>query len=112
MLKRAYRVSKKEFDIVIETGKAVHSDFFWLRYVKSQEIATKIAVIAPKKIAKTAVLRNKIRRKVYEAIRPIYDSVKPGYIVIVSAKDLLVKNPNTNISIEVKKIFEKAKILA
>ena len=53
---------------------------------------TRIAVVVSKKVAKSAVERNRIRRRIYEALRKNLEYVpkKNDYIFVVFSKD--VKN--------------------
>ena len=52
---------------------------------------TRIAVVVSKKVTKTAVARNRIRRRVYEAIRSNFEYVplKRDYIFVVYSADAL-----------------------
>ncbi|MEY2664398.1 MAG: Ribonuclease [Candidatus Parcubacteria bacterium] len=56
-------------------GRLVHSRFFIIKVVKVDE-KSRFAVSAPKKVAKSAVDRNKIQRRTYSAIREIFFSKK------------------------------------
>ena len=51
---------------------------------------TRVAVVVSKKVAKSAVERNKIRRRVYEALRINFDDIpkKTDYIFVVYSKDI------------------------
>ena len=51
---------------------------------------TRVAVVVSKKVEKLAVDRNRIRRRVYEAIRVSFDNVprKRDYIFVVYSKDI------------------------
>ena len=52
---------------------------------------TRIAVVVSKKVCKTAVGRNRIRRRVYEAIRQNFEYVpkERDYIFVVYSADVL-----------------------
>lgn len=52
---------------------------------------TRVAVVVSKKVSKTAVSRNKIRRRVYEAIRENFEFVplERDYIFVVYSADVL-----------------------
>ena len=52
---------------------------------------TRVAVVVSKKVAKTAVRRNRIRRRIYEAIRQNFEFLpeKRDYIFVVYAEDVL-----------------------
>ncbi|OHA24667.1 MAG: hypothetical protein A3B11_00600 [Candidatus Taylorbacteria bacterium RIFCSPLOWO2_01_FULL_44_26] len=66
-------------------GRVAHSTFFTVRFVSSCS-DTRIAAVASKKIFKTAVSRNKMRRRIYEAVRPLYPRILQGMNVVVFGK--------------------------
>ena len=51
---------------------------------------TRIAVVVSKKVEKSAVRRNKIRRRIYEVLRTNLEAIpkKKDYIFVVYSKDL------------------------
>lgn len=52
---------------------------------------TRIAVVVSKKVEKTAVGRNRIRRRIYEALRVNFDLIprKMDYVFVVYSKDMM-----------------------
>ena len=52
---------------------------------------TRVAVVVSKKVNKTAVGRNRIRRRVYEAVRKNFEDVplKRDYVVVIYAPDVI-----------------------
>jgi len=73
-------------------------------------VSIKISAVAPKKVAPSAVLRNRIRRQIYEAVHPLKDSLVPNTSLIIFAKsDVLKVNLETMI-VDLKQLFSKAKI--
>lgn len=63
MLKKKQRLSRSEFTNLLKRGKRLHGDHFSLLYTPAEE--TKCGLVVSKKIAKKAVERNKLRRKIY-----------------------------------------------
>jgi ribonuclease P protein component len=47
---------------------------------------TKVSFVVSKKIAKTAVLRNSLRRKGYSAVEKLYPEIKKGFTLIFFVK--------------------------
>jgi ribonuclease P protein component len=88
MLSKANRLSVKEFDLVVKTGRESHSPFFTIKYIPASDF--KFSPTAPKRIFKTAVSRNLIRRRVYGAVRDILKTtkIKPNCIVLIIKKDI------------------------
>lgn len=110
MLPRSQKLSTKQLNLVMEKGKVVHSPFFWSRFIK-QDGELKIAVICPQKIAKTAVKKNLIRRKVYSAIDLFINNLELGYHVIVCVKEPILKASPIEICNQAKAIFVKSGIM-
>lgn len=44
---------------------------------------TRIAVIVSKKVAQTAVARNRIRRRIYAACHPLLPHLRDGYLCLI-----------------------------
>ena len=106
MLSKKKRVTKNVFQTIMEKGNVVSGSFFILRYFK-QELP-QYAIVAPKKIAKTAVKRNSLRRKGYNILRSY--EIKTGAGILFYKKEALSALP-----IEIKKdigfMLKKAKII-
>lgn len=83
MLKKKNRLSKKEFNRFFSSGKRHHSPTLLVVYVPHSEFHA--AVVVSKKIAKNAVKRNKIRRRVYGILHGLFKTsgVTGVYIVVV-----------------------------
>ncbi|MCF6183277.1 MAG: ribonuclease P protein component [Bacteroidales bacterium] len=62
--------SRKEISRVYKHGTSLYSDSFVLFFLKEEKLTThKFAVSVPKKLFKSAVKRNKIKRRVRESFR-------------------------------------------
>ena len=72
-------------------GKTVRRAGVSLVFTKNTRGFTRVAVVVSKKVAKSAVERNRIRRRLYEVIRVNFDLVprKMDYIFVVYTKDAL-----------------------
>lgn len=70
MLSRKYRFhSRGGVNFVYRHGKTVHTTNLALVYMSNQRGMRRFAVVVSKKVLKSAVGRNRIRRRIYEAIR-------------------------------------------
>ncbi|MDO8575158.1 MAG: ribonuclease P protein component [bacterium] len=69
MLDKKHRLTKKQFSEVFMRGSMIRSGIFMCKVLKDPSFKGLFAVSVPKKEVKTAVMRNKIRRRVYSAIR-------------------------------------------
>lgn len=76
---------------VYQKGKTVRKPNMSLVFCDNTKGFTRVAVVVSKKVAKTAVSRNRIRRRVYEAIRENFEYVplKRDYIFVVYSADIL-----------------------
>lgn len=95
MLARGFRLSKAtDFTRTYKYGKSYNHTDFYIKALAVQAPNSRFAVVAPKKISKRAVDRNRIRRRLYEIIRVNFGKIKPGYTIIVTAKtDISTLNP-------------------
>lgn len=91
-------------------GKVSHSLFFLLRTLIVGK-PTRVSVVVPQKIGKTAVIRNKLRRKVYEAVRPLFSLVAPDVYIIIFAKSSALSASFAELQREIRVAFVKAGVL-
>lgn len=110
MLPRSERISTELFKEVIQKGAIHHSDFLILRSQKTL-ILSRFGISVPKKVAKTAVLRNKIKRRLYPIIKSLKPRISIDTNTIVIAKSGLEKLNLKQTQDEVIKIFVKSGIL-
>jgi ribonuclease P protein component len=70
MLTRAHRFhGRNSLRGVYQNGKTARSPLVALKYMPSQRADYRTAVVVSRKVHKSAVARNRIRRRVYEAVR-------------------------------------------
>jgi ribonuclease P protein component len=74
---------RKDFDVVFRKGRALHNDLLVLRSVPNALEHNRYGFVTSKKVGK-AVVRNRVRRRLREAVRVL--PVEPGWDVVVSAK--------------------------
>jgi ribonuclease P protein component len=73
----------------------------------------KYAVIVSKRVSKSAVTRNRIRRRVYEWIRLNLNSINSDQLTLIYINsDSVAKMPHQDLSLELNSIFQKAKLLS
>jgi ribonuclease P protein component len=110
MLSKANRLSVKEFDLVVKTGREVCSPLFIIKYVPASNF--KFSPTAPKKIFKTAVARNRTRRMIYAAVREIVykKNIKPNTIVLIVKKDIKDIDSSRLISV-IRELFVQAHLI-
>ena len=72
-------------------GKTLRRSKMSLVFVENTRGFTRMSVVVSKKVEKTAVGRNRIRRRVYEALRKNLDYIpkKTDYIFVVFSRDVM-----------------------
>lgn len=91
MLKKEFRLRRaRDFALLSQRGFAVFSQYFTLRFRKHTQ-ATKIGFVASAKVFKTAVARNRVKRRLREAIRLIKEKWPAGYDILFIAKPEAVR---------------------
>jgi len=87
MLSKKYRVKKfKDFDELFEKGDFKSASSFYIKYAANNKNYSRISVVVPKKVAKLAITRNRIKRQLSEIVRLKYKEIKPGYNVLIVCK--------------------------
>ena len=74
-----------------QTGTTVRKTKASLVLAEITRGCTRVAVLGSKKVIKSAVGRNRIRRRVYEAVRKNFEYLpeKTDYIFVIFSKDIL-----------------------
>ena len=111
MLPKKIRLTTALFDQVYKLGKVQHSRSFLVRSTPLPSGSlSRFAVAVSKKVAPTAVLRNKIKRIVYNAVEGVcgQDSTpQPSCMTIFGVKSDISKVPSTEIIKEVESLLLK-----
>ena len=110
MLSKKYRFhSRGGVKYTYRHGKTLRTSNISLVYNHNSRGFQRFAVVVSKKVLKTAVGRNRIRRRVYEAIRaelPKYQA-KNDCIFIIYSKDFQ-KIPFSELQSEVRRLLEQS----
>lgn len=84
MLKKDNRLTKKkEFDNVFKVGKGCFTDILGVKYSKNQLNINKFGILVSNKVSKSAVVRNKIKRRIRAIIAKNESFLSVGYDLIV-----------------------------
>ena len=98
-------------DYLYRKGRSVRCEGVTLRYMDSKRGDYRLAVVVSKKVSKLAVVRNRIRRRVYETVRLLRaedeNSWHKDLMIVVFDENLSTMSvPKTKALIS--QIFEKA----
>lgn len=74
---------------VYKHGQGARVDILSAKATRSKEEGYKLAVVVSKKISKSAVIRNRIRRRIFEQFRVIFKETgkTPNYNIVVNVFD-------------------------
>ena len=97
---------------VYSNGRAVRSQLFTVKFVaNSRRKHPRFSVVVSKKVIKSAVGRNRIRRRLYEYVRTNMDRLDDVYdIVIICTSAELRTLPYAHISEQLETLFAKASL--
>lgn len=112
MLSKKYRFhSRGGVRFVYQKGKTIRRPRMSLVFLKNERHFTRFAVVVSKRVVKSAVKRNRIRRRVYEALRVNFDLIPKeyDYIFVVFSKDILIL-PFSELEKELGELVEEAKV--
>lgn len=104
MLSKNKRIPRKLFQPLLESKKYLNSQNFSLRVVSADE--TRVAVSVSKKVSKKAVVRNKIRRRVYSAVLEFIPRLSKNLFLII-AKPGAEKIKGDTLKIELGELLKK-----
>jgi ribonuclease P protein component len=111
MLPKKTRLTTALFDQVFKSGRVQHSERFWMRsFLLPAGFSSRFAVAVSKKVAPTAVERNKSKRIVYKAIEMFGNDIllnKPHNLVIFGVKTSILDVSLDEIHKELINLFEK-----
>lgn len=110
MLKRDYRLSDRHAVArVYRGGRSVRGGTLAVRYLANRLDQTRLAVVVSKKTAKSAPLRNRLRRRVFETVRHLWPDLRPGYDIIITVHDQAFKDvPPAQLAGQVAQLLSKA----
>ena len=112
MLNKKYRFhSRGGVRFVYQKGKTVRGAKASLVFVPNERGFTRVAVVVSKKVEKTAVGRNRIRRRVYEVIRRNFEYLpkETDYIFVIYSKEVL-EMPYSELEKTLGELVEESKV--
>jgi len=98
---------------VYQKGKVIRGPFSALKYIRNGRRTTyRVAVVVSRKVHKSAVVRNRIRRRVYEIVRQATEAVTEPYdIVYIMYTDQVAHMPADELRAAIVLQLEKAGIV-
>ncbi len=114
MLGRMYRFhGHNGLSFVYKRGLTVRGDQCSIRTIEnSKRPEYRVAVVVSKKVAKAAVTRNRIRRRIFEYVRRRSDGIaKPLDIVITVFASEMAEMPAAELEKTIEKLLVKSKVI-
>ena len=98
MLAKRYRFhGYGSLKFLYNKGAVVRSRYCNLKYIHNpRREDSRLAIVVAKKVSKKAPVRNRIRRRLYEAIRQHWAMIPPGHDMIVTVFDPVVAEISTD----------------
>lgn len=86
MIDSAHRFhGRSSLRFVYQRGQVVRGNLLSLRFAHNNRIASyRVAVVVSRKVSKSAVVRNRIRRRLYEIVRKHADDITDCYDLVFS----------------------------
>jgi len=111
MLAKKFRLHKKsDFDKLAKSPNKFYSNNLFLRFIENEEDFNSFAVVISKKISSKAVIRNKIRRRIYEIIRLNMNNFKKSFKIVIFVKKGVLEMEYSDLEKEILYIFKKARL--
>lgn len=98
---------------VYRQGLSVRGAQMTLKYLQNQRATHfRVAIVVSRKVHKSAVVRNRIRRRLYEIIREFSPQITQAYdLVIVVYNEELAQVEHPNLKQELQSMLQKADII-
>jgi ribonuclease P protein component len=92
-------------------SKSVRVGSLALKYAPNGRESYRLAVVVSRKVSKSAVVRNRIRRRIYENVRILSSTFAQPYDLVLLAYDAtLAELPPAELTNELNRIVKKAKL--
>lgn len=92
MLPKKHRIKKSTFPTFVGKGRSFFVEILTMRAVSDgSQAPARASVVVSKKVAKSAVQRNLIKRRVYAVLHTYMSTIKPGLSLVLYPKNTIIK---------------------
>lgn len=108
-MRKVFRLkSRLDFQAVYTKGRSVANRAAVI-YVLAQKPGTvsRVGFAAGKKLGK-AVVRNRVKRRIREAVRSIWPRVRPGLLIVLIGRQAAREMPTPDLQARVEELFARA----
>lgn len=111
MLPKKNRLKKKkDFERIFKKGKGLNGDFLFLKIAKNNLKESRFGFVVSKKVSKKAVVRNKVKRRLREAVKLKLPGVKAGIDGVLITRPGIESKTFAELKETVSELFKKAKL--
>ncbi len=98
---------------IFNRGEVLRAPHCSLRYrLNERQQSFRVAVVVSKKVHKNAVVRNRIRRRIYEIVRGVQDEIISPYDLVISVySDQLLEMTPGELTATITGLFKKAGVI-
>jgi len=112
VLPKKHRLKKKnDFARVTRGGRTAAIQYLVLRFMANQREESRVGFVCGKKVAKRAVARNRIKRRLMEIVRALLPSIRPGFDLIFLTRPGIADLEFEEIKMAVEGLLKRARIL-
>lgn len=94
-------------------GRSVRGRFLMIKTIQNKKrVHSRVAVVVSKKIYKSAVKRNRIRRRIYEIIRFYLPLITEPHDIVITVIDKTIKDtPHEELKQQIADLLEKESLI-
>ena len=112
MLPKHSRLTKETIETYLLKARRVTTSCFFVVYTQVPDAKTpQISISCSKKVAPTAVLRNKLRRRGYAIVAPLIPLLSPTTAILISYSKPETKASIADLRIELTDCLKKARLI-
>lgn len=112
MLAKEFRIKfKKDFDNILKSRNKFFSNNFSLKLFENHQGVSKFSIVVSAKISKKAVVRNQLRRRIFEILRLKMPNIKSGYSVMIFPKIGAISMDYKTLEQEIFYLLNKSRLL-
>ncbi len=110
MLSKSRKIDRNTFKTFVGRPFIVHSPIFSLSLYKHDGLS-RFSVLCSKKVSKLAVVRNRLRRRVYRTLELLLPQIHDGFFCIISIKKEAKDLDREDLENHLKDILNKQSLL-
>ncbi len=112
MLSKQYRLTKnKDFERVAKIGQSVYTKELGIKWTKSNLSHSRFGIVVSLKIAKKAVVRNKIKRRIRAILFGYLKTIKPRYDIMILTKPGVINLDFWQLKKKIETLLSRAQLI-